>query len=447
MPAIAPRLLSQAFYAGGLALLAMTIGSGYMILATASRWWPTNRKVGKEEIGPQRGTGSASEIPGQALTEPAGDADRQPERVASAVSPESQAAAGVAPDPPDNAGALPRTGSPSGASGADAPGPAPPEPARPVLTGAITTLMLSNLGQFTSASTSSGRPAGEIAASLLADLRQQCGIYGLQSPQLVLLPGGVARSAGAAEYEAALSFLRGIQAELSLTPDQILVTPGTGDINASLYGRYRRESQAARLEPAPPYWPKWAPLTEMLGKLYSGARDPLGFGKDRPWGWYEDPGRRTAVAIMNSTMHDTGQFDRSGHLGPDQVRFFASKAAERYAAGWLCIGMMHDSPVPPSEGAIIDAGDFGARVARNLNVIIYGRPRPSRERVSRIGSAVVLAPAENSSGAYQLLSVEPHKDRVLGRVYDVRHDQWNGDMALSNDLRAWWRPLPLRSGT
>jgi hypothetical protein len=315
---------------------------------------------------------------------------------------------------------------------------------KPVRIGSITTLVLPNLAQLTKApSGSRSASADDVMASLLADQELQRETYNnLPAPRLILLPGGLTRSGTVAEYGAASRFLTGVRTALGLTPDRVLITPGANDLNASLYQQYLRDCRTAAQPPQSPYWPKWTPFLAMLDDLYQGPDHPGSLSGGQPWTWWENAAAHTAVAVLNSTVRDTGRFDRRGHLGHEQIDFFADRVAARRAQGWLCIGVVYDSPLFDSEPGLDDADVFLERVAANLHVVVHGRSRPRSERLQYLGSTPVLAPSEDRAGGYQILDLGT-SPRVWGRVYDPRRGDWKGDLELGDDPRVWWRTLPL----
>ncbi len=274
------------------------------------------------------------------------------------------------------------------------------------------------------------------AGSLARDVTRQADINGMW-PSLVLVPGGLVPAPVASEYRTARRQLDEVREALRLPPDRIVIAPGADDVNPLLYQDSVRD-QAAESSPLVPG--KWAHLFDMLGEFATPAAGrPTA---EQPWAWWESAELRTTVAVLNSTVYDTDQVhsSRSRRLGRDQLDQLAQAAAARPAGDWLRIGVMHDSPAFGTEAALADADLLLEKLGHYLHLIVHGQPRSYRERLSHLGSTVVLAATDNPSGGYLLVDLV-RRHIAFGRVYDPHRAGWTGDTDLGDRPHASWRRL------
>ncbi len=247
-----------------------------------------------------------------------------------------------------------------------------------------------------------GRPApgttvaGDLQATVWAEigrLRQA----GAPPPDLLVVAGDLTGSGRPRDFEAALSFLGGLRALLSLEAERLVLVPGTGDVNTAACRAYFENCDADDIEPERPYWPKWRHFSGLFDEVYQGVDGPL-FDSAQPWSLFPVPDLKVVVAGLNSTIDQSHRdADRYGWLGDTQPGWFAEHLNPYEDAGWLRLGVVHHPPRPtevphprngtqPRDGTdpreatgpdsvhLRDTDAFDRQVAGHLNVLLTGIP-------------------------------------------------------------------------
>ncbi|MEU4425136.1 pentapeptide repeat-containing protein [Actinoplanes sp. NPDC024001] len=248
------------------------------------------------------------------------------------------------------------------------------------------------------------RPVTELIAELLDRIDASAAP---RAPDLVVLTGNVAAHARTAEYEFAQEFLTALCDALRLERQRIVVVPGTDDVNQLNCEAYFLRCKADLVAPAPPYWEKWLAFATMIRRFHSSE-----LPKDQPWSLIEYPDLRIMVAGLNSTVAMTHlPQQRHGHLGAEQINWFADRLSAGPRRDWLRIGAVHHRPDGPQTGRLTDAEDFTDTLLPHLDVVLHGRADdPATSLLAGTG-----APVLGGGTAWRLLEAYP--GRVL--VHDL----------------------------
>jgi WD40 repeat protein/3',5'-cyclic AMP phosphodiesterase CpdA len=278
-------------------------------------------------------------------------------------------------------------------------------------------------------------------------LRKEEGIV----PDLVALTGDLAEWAMPKEYADVLRFCEGVQAHLGLTRDRILVIPGNHDINRKLCLGYFSDQEGVGEQPVPPYWRKWRPYVDFVGKLYADV-DRYEFKETAPYTWFELPELRVVVAGLNSTMRESHRDeDHYGYVGEAQLDWFKKKLDEAAAKGWLRIGLVHHNALRRAEEDdenLRDADLLKDRLGDKLNLLLHGHTHHGRMEwldrdlaVISTGSAAVKAAQrpEEMPNQYQIVQIHREGLRLWARQYTPQARKWIGDPRVSKDGSAWRR--------
>jgi hypothetical protein len=249
-------------------------------------------------------------------------------------------------------------------------------------------------------------PAAETRAprDLVADLLDDLESTGRDTaPDLIMITGNLAERATSAEYETAHQFLTALRDALGIENQQIVLVPGSRDVNRGKCEAYFLQCEADDTRPVPPFWEKWQPFSTVMLRRFHGTELP----KDQPWALTEHPNQRVVVAGFNTTMaitHLPGE--QAGSLGDAQIDWFADELSARGRRDWFRIGVMHHRP--EGEDAITDAGRFADVAGPYLDLVLHGQP--GGPAVSLPGAAV---PVLGSDGPWQLIEVRADQVRVL----------------------------------
>jgi WD40 repeat protein len=244
------------------------------------------------------------------------------------------------------------------------------------------------------------RAPRDLVAGLLDDLEST----GRDTaPDLIMITGNLAERATSAEYETAHQFLTALRDALGIENQQIVLVPGSRDVNRGKCEAYFLQCEADDTRPVPPFWEKWQPFSTVMLRRFHGTELP----KDQPWALTEHPNQRVVVAGFNTTMaitHLPGE--QAGSLGDAQIDWFADELSARGRRDWFRIGVMHHRP--EGEDAITDAGRFADVAGPYLDLVLHGQP--GGPAVSLPGAAV---PVLGSDGPWQLIEVRADQVRVL----------------------------------
>ncbi|MEU4626499.1 metallophosphoesterase [Actinoplanes sp. NPDC023801] len=226
-----------------------------------------------------------------------------------------------------------------------------------------------------------------------------------------MITGNTAERGTSAEYVSAHQFLTALRDTLDIENQQIVLVPGSRDVNRGMCDAYVRQCVANDTRPVPPFWEKWQPFSNVMLRRFHGTE----LAKDQPWALTEHPNQRLVVAGFNTTMaitHLPGEQD--GSLGDAQIDWFAEELSTPARRDWLRIGVMHHRP--EGDGAITDAGRFTDVVSPYLDLVLHGQP--GGPALSRLGRAGV--PVLGSDGPGQLIEVRSGHVRVMPDAEPIR---------------------------
>ncbi|HVK22655.1 MAG TPA: TIR domain-containing protein [Actinokineospora sp.] len=210
---------------------------------------------------------------------------------------------------------------------------------------------------------------------------------GAAAPDLVVVAGSLTESGTMTQFEQALGFLTGLQAEFGLEPGRIVVVPGSGDITGPACEAYFADCRADGVEPRAPYFRKWRHLERMFKQFYPDLDGP-GFDAGSPWSLFVVPDLQVVVAGINSTVNQTHlSITEPGQVGEQQAQWFAERLAEFEQAGQLRIGVVAHGPT--SAGALADAAMVDRVLGPRLNLLLTGTAADS----TLDSGLVVSAPA------------------------------------------------------
>jgi len=281
------------------------------------------------------------------------------------------------------------------------------------------------------------------------------------TPDLVALTGDLAEWGMEDELEQVAGFGEGLLSHLGLEPDRLLVIPGNHDINRDLCESYFLSCRGKRVEPKPPYWPKWEPYVGLLSRLYRDV-DRYRFTELEPWTLFEIPSLQVVVAGLNSTIHESHRdADHHGFVGEAQLRWFGDRLAEYERKGWLRVGVVHHNAV---RGAAVDdenlkdADDLREILGDRLHVLLHGHTHQGRLEmlgpslpVISTGSAAVRrdqrpGPSPDQPGEtpnqYHLVRLTRGGLWCAAREYTYARKRWIGDTRVSRNGDCWWYAFP-----
>jgi hypothetical protein len=214
-------------------------------------------------------------------------------------------------------------------------------------------------------------------------------LAGAAAPDMLLIAGDMTRHGGLREFDVALEFVVSLRTALGLNPRQVVVVPGTRDVNAAACRAYFATCEADEISPDPPYWPKWRHYLSFLRELYADA-DPPGFSEERPWDLIAVDGLRLAVAAVNSTMAESHE-DHYGSVGEEQARWFARELAAEAGEGWCRVGLINHHP--RDGGEFRDAAHVHDLIEPHLDLFVSGRRGPAGgEGAVRLGRLITVTP-------------------------------------------------------
>jgi len=163
--------------------------------------------------------------------------------------------------------------------------------------------------------------------------------------------------------------VRELRTALGLPAQRVVVVPGADDVNLAACRAYFANCEADETAVEPPYWPKWRHFLSFLREVRADAGESQ-FHEEQPWDLITDPGLRTAVAAINSTMALSHRDeDRYGEVGLPQTRWFADRLSAVESDGWLRIGLINHAPAELRDGTQVS--DL---VNAHLDLVVAGRP-------------------------------------------------------------------------
>jgi uncharacterized protein YjbI with pentapeptide repeats len=281
---------------------------------------------------------------------------------------------------------------------------------------------------------------------LHADIAGLAAEAGLR-PDLLVVTGNLAERGLPVEFAEAASFIGALAEEAEIPRQHVAIVPGGHDVNRLTCQAYFLQEEGAGREPAAPYWPKWQHYVDAFRDFYAGIGG-VTFTPDEPWTLFEMEDLAVVVAGLNSTMADSHrEADHHGEIGARQLRWFATRLAERKEQGWLRLGALHHHVAAgtyPAESGIRDASDLDRVLGHEklLNVVLHGQTPdavlhrlPSGLVALSAGSAAVSA--EGTSAQYQLVTVRRDGLTRAGRQYAAGHRRWVGDTRISVTGTDW----------
>jgi len=153
--------------------------------------------------------------------------------------------------------------------------------------------------------------------------------------------GNLAERGLPVEFAEAASFIGALAEEAEIPRRHVAIVPGDHDVNRLTCQAYFLQEAGAGREPAAPYWPKWQHYVDAFRGFYAGTGG-VTFTPDEPWTLFEMEDLAVVVAGLNSTMADSHlETDHYGEIGARQLRWFATRLAERKDQGWLRLGALH----------------------------------------------------------------------------------------------------------
>jgi hypothetical protein len=321
-------------------------------------------------------------------------------------------------------------------------------------TGELTILHLSDLrfdrdrppGSSGAGASGTDRAEHPLFGRLHADIAGLASDAGLH-PDLLVVTGNLAERGLPIEFAAAVSCIGALAEEADIPRRHVAIVPGDHDVNRLTCQAYFLQEEGAGREPAAPYWPKWQHYADAFRDFYADARD-VTFTPDEPWTLFEMEDLAVVVAGLNSTMADSHrEADHHGEIGARQLRWFATRLAERREQGWLRLGALHHDVAAgahPAESGMRDTGDLHRVLGdgKLLNLMLHGQTAdaalhrlPSGLLALSAGSAAV--PTASASAQYQLVTVRRDGLTRAGRQYTAGHRRWVGDTRISANGTDW----------
>jgi len=285
---------------------------------------------------------------------------------------------------------------------------------------------------------------------LRMDLRELDSGHELR-PDLVILTGDLAEWARSKEFEQLSLFAGKLQEHYELPRRRILVVPGNHDVNRKHCEAYFNECDAEDEKPEPPYFKKWKNYERFFALFYEGI-DDYEFNHAQPWTLFQLPELKVVVAGLNSTMAESHrEEDHYGHVGEEQLQWFAEHLTKMKRRGWLRIGAVHHNVVRMAtcdDENLRDAGDMRRILGPLLNLILHGHTHESGfdlwEQplpILSTGSASVKAEArpDEVPNQYQFVRVERNRLSWWRRMYARSERRFVADCRYSPDGNSWAR--------
>ncbi|MBM7775572.1 WD40 repeat protein [Actinokineospora baliensis] len=216
------------------------------------------------------------------------------------------------------------------------------------------------------------------------------GEAGLPTPELVIVSGSLTDSGTREQFEQARGFLTGLRSLLGIDAGRLVVVPGGGDITGPACEAYFAQCRAESIDPEPPYFSKWLHYERLHREIHPSGTV---FDANQPWSLIEVPDLRVAVAALNSTVTRTHlTHDEPGHLGAEQLAWFATALASYEQAGYLRIGVVGHTPSASGPAALDDAEALDATLGDRLNLLLTGDGSGGAEIESRPDGGPVVVP-------------------------------------------------------
>jgi WD40 repeat protein/3',5'-cyclic AMP phosphodiesterase CpdA len=219
-----------------------------------------------------------------------------------------------------------------------------------------------------------------------------------QRPDILVVTGDLADGGLPSEYRRALEFLARLADAAGVPRAHVVIVPGCHDVNRRLCEGYFTMQEGSQQEPAPPYFPKWAPYRAALAEFYADVPG-VTFTPDEPWTLFEMPDLRVVVAGLNSTMaqsHRAG--DDYGELGTRQLAWFTPRMEDYRAQGWTGLAAVHHDPATLRDAAATE--ELLTRSRGPVRLTLSGRCGPGP---ARTGPA---APAGRGRPRYEIRTVD-----------------------------------------
>ena len=279
----------------------------------------------------------------------------------------------------------------------------------------------------------------------LDGLRDRHGLH----PDLIAVTGDLAEWGMGQELKDAQALLERLAKHLKLTHDRVAIVPGNHDINRKFCSGYFEDCEGAGKEPEPPFWRKWKPWAEMFQDFYKDHVD-IFFTEDQFWTFYEIEPLKVVLAGLNSTIAESHRKeDHYGHLGEEQVRWFAEKIRPYRDREWLRIGLVHHNPIRGAlndDEHLKDFDNLERFLGPFLNVVLHGHTHDGK--IHYLGRNVPIV-STGSAGLKrdQRPSEVPNQYQVLrfshgsliryARYFAPDQKRWIGDTRFSETGDDW----------
>jgi WD40 repeat protein/3',5'-cyclic AMP phosphodiesterase CpdA len=285
---------------------------------------------------------------------------------------------------------------------------------------------------------------------LHADLTGLEDEHGLR-PDLLVVTGDLTEWGRPSEFEQVVKFLTGLAEAVALPRRNVVVVPGSHDVNREACESYFLAQRAGERDPVPPYWPKWEHFAAAFSRFYEGV-DGVSFAPDEPWTLFEMPELNVVVAGLNSTIAESHlEEDRYGWVGSQQLRWFAEQLAGYRERGWLRLAAVHHNAVGGATLAVEnlrDADDLDSQLGETglVNVVLHGCLHDGRVHRLRSG-LLVLSTGRVAASAhdglreaptqYELVTIRPDGVTRHARAYAPGQHRWVGDTGISQTGSEW----------
>ena len=263
-------------------------------------------------------------------------------------------------------------------------------------------------------------------------------------PDIIVVTGDISEWALPSEFQLAGKFFEQLREHLRLDVSRIAVVPGNHDVNRKLCKAYWLECEGWEREPQPPWFPKWRPFCDGLGKYLNNS-----FSEEHPWSLFEIPELKVVVAGLNSTMeegHDerNGPPHHRGFLGEEQLRWFEKHLEQRREDGWLRLGVVHHNfnRGDDDESFLKDRKTLIRILGGKLNALLHGHTHEETiEWVTNLtpvlstGSAGVELeerPVETPN-QYQIFEFRETSLRRIARGYIPEQQKWASDPRIGTN--------------
>jgi len=111
----------------------------------------------------------------------------------------------------------------------------------------------------------------------------------------IVVSGDLTERGTPSEFAQAFAFLNQLCGVLGVESSKVVLIPGNHDVNRKDCEAYFAKCDADEIEPAQPYWQKWHHYAQAFRRFYESTHS-VAFTKETPWSLYEWPDLKVVVS-------------------------------------------------------------------------------------------------------------------------------------------------------